>query len=133
MAIAPAQRSIAAKEDVQISNIRPSSRAGGARTSDRGRSCRDCCDQGSAYRGTNHRRLCEAAYICAVQRQIRLRKQRDQANRTDQFERDTTFILGSGGVDSEEGEIPPITIDHGGRRIGEIIAAAMRTVRQKRD
>ena len=40
-------------------------------------------------------------------------------------------IPGNDGVDSEGNEIPPITIDHGGRHIGEFIAAAMHAVRQK--
>ena len=58
-------------------------------------------------------------------------KQRDQLNRTDQFDRDRAVILRSGGVDSEVDKIKPITIDCGGRHIGKFVAAAMRAVRRK--
>ena len=60
-----------------------------------------------------------------------MRKKRNQSNRADQFDRDCPVIPGSGGVDSEEGEIPPIRIDRGGRHIGDVVAAAMRAVRQQ--
>ena len=59
-------------------------------------------------------------------------KQRDQASRTDQFDRDHTVFPGSGGVDSEGDKIPLIRIDRAGRHIGEVLAAVMRAVcRQK--
>ena len=61
-----------------------------------------------------------------------MRKQRNQANRAVQFDRDRAVIPGSGSVDSKGGEIPPIIIDRGGRHIGEVVAAAMRAVRRKK-
>ena len=48
---------------------------------------------------------------CAAQHKILLRKQRDQANRIDQFNRDRAVILGSGRAESEGNEIAPTTID----------------------
>ena len=115
------------EEDVQRPNRRSVRRIGGVRTSQRGHSSRDRCDQASAHHDADRRRACAAADNRAAQRRIRLRKLRDQVTRTNQFDRDRAVITRSGGVDSEGDEIPPITIDRGRCHIGEVVAAAMRS------
>ena len=60
-----------------------------------------------------------------------MRNQRDQAHHNLQFDHDFAVITGSDGVDSEEEEIEPITIDRGRRHIGEVVETGMRTVRRK--
>ena len=116
---------------VQRHNRRPARRVSGIRIGDRGRSGLGRCGQASALRGADHRRARAAVDYRAAQLRIRLRKQRDQANRVDQFDRDRAVIPGSGGIDSEGEEISPIRIDPGGCIIGEVVAAAMRAVRRK--
>ena len=97
----------------------------------RGRSGRDGRDQGSAHHGGDRRRARAVADNRALQCRIRLRKQHYQAHRIEQFDRDRAVILRSVGVDSGEDSVEPITIDRGGRHIGEVFAAAMRTVRRE--
>ena len=71
------------KGGIQRPNRRLARRVGGVRTSDRGCSSSVRCDQLSAHRGADHRRVRAAVDNGAAQRRIRLRKHRDQANRTD--------------------------------------------------
>ena len=48
------------------------------------------------------------------------------------FDRDHAVVPGSGSVGSEGDEISPITIDRGGRHIGEVVAAAMYAVHRQK-
>ena len=104
---------------------------GGVRTGDRVRSGHDCRDQGSAHHGAGRRRARAAADSRAAQRRIRMRKQRKQAHRADQFDRDRSDAPRIGGIDSDEDEIETLTIDPGGRHIGELVPTAMRAVRHQ--
>ena len=116
---------------VQRPKRRPARRICGVRISDRGRSSRGRCDQSSAHRGADNRRAHPAAENRAAQSRIRLRKQRDKSNRTNQFDCNRTVITGSGGVDSEGDEIKPIMTDLGRRHIDEVVAVTMRALRRQ--
>ena len=117
--------------DVQNPIRRPDRRVGGARTGDRDRSGRDWRVQESSHCDADQRRAHAAAGKRAAQRQVHLRKQRDKENSIHQFDRNRAVILGSRSVDSGGGEIPLITIDRGGRHIGEVLADALRAVRRQ--
>ena len=119
-------------ESVQRANRRSAYRVNGVRTGDCGRNGRDRRDQVSAHLGADRRRARAVADSRAAQRKVHLRKKRDLAHRTDQFDRDCAVIYRSGEVDSEEDEIELITIDRGIRLIGEVVTPATRTVRYKK-
>ena len=72
-----------------------------------------------------------AANFCPVQHSIYLRERRDQEKLIDHRNHGSALIPWNDGVDSEDDEIEKITLGSDGRHIGQIMAAAMRAVRQQ--
>ena len=101
----------------------------GFSTCDRGRSSRGRWDQGSTHRGPDDRRARADADYCAAQRRVSFIKQQYQGIYTNQLDFDSAIIPGSLGVESEGDGITLITIDRGGRHIGEIITPTVRPER----
>ena len=114
--------------EVQKPNRRHVRCVGGVCTSDSSHNGRGRCDQASANHGTDRRRARAAAYSCAAKHRISLRQRRDQANRTDQFNRDCAVIPRSSGVDSEGDEVELIRVGRGGRHVDEIVSTEVPAV-----